>query len=254
MMAGLFSCSKQELVTQSDNIEAIDAIVYVDKCAITSFNFGEAGNISVKNDRDFIYYTFTANNNYFLSQVSLHYTAEVSGFPTNNGGNILPKNFLHQKTLAAGVVNYEYKVPNSLYGYDLLVASNVTFQNSAGEAVSFWAGDIAVKKGNWAYFNYNVQVPPYNAGNDKSRVMTISQAKALPSWDETRKAFTSMLDPGVPEGQKVGTFEPSIWEIINKFHDPNVGGVGTYTTVYTLGTENCFDSVILTINIVEDNL
>jgi hypothetical protein len=112
-----------------------------------------------------------------------------------------------------------------------------------------------VKFGNWSYFEYTVQIctpPCIDAGPNNSITITESEAAAISSWDEVRKIYTAMLDPGVPEGQFVGSFEPSISDIINRFNDPSDGGPGKYTTVYTIGEGDCTDSVTLTLNVVSD--
>lgn len=87
------------------------------------------------------------------------------------------------------------------------------------------------------------------AGEDKSRWIEISEAASLESWDEVRKLFANMLDPGVPRN---GVFDPSIWEIITRFNDAENGGLGEYTTIYTVTEGECSDSVTLTVRVVPD--
>ncbi|MGB7842746.1 MAG: hypothetical protein WBL21_08150, partial [Salinimicrobium sp.] len=84
-----------------------------------------------------------------------------------------------------------------------------------------------------------------SAGADKSVTITVAQAEALPSWDEVRKLYLSLLDEGV---SKNGVFDPSIWDLIDAF---NEAPLGEFTTVYTVTEGECSDSVILTINVVE---
>ncbi|GAA4646899.1 hypothetical protein GCM10023115_48610 [Pontixanthobacter gangjinensis] len=89
-----------------------------------------------------------------------------------------------------------------------------------------------------------------NAGADKVKEMTESAAAAVPSWDEVRKLYLSLLDAGVPRN---GEFDPSIWDIIRAFNDPNrESRLGDYTTTYTITNGECSDSVKLTIRVVED--
>lgn len=55
--------------------------------------------------------------------------------------------------------------------------------------------------------------------------------------------------------KKAGTYNPSIWDIINDFNDPNrESKVDDYTTTYTLGSGDCSDSVELTLRVVPDPL
>ncbi|MUP46837.1 hypothetical protein E0K83_13920 [Gramella sp. BOM4] len=89
-----------------------------------------------------------------------------------------------------------------------------------------------------------------NAGQDGLIEITLSEAIALPSWDEVRKLYLSILEPGIA---KNGTFDPSIWDLINAFNDPNIESqLGDYTTTYTLTEGDCSDSVELTIRVVPD--
>jgi hypothetical protein len=53
------------------------------------------------------------------------------------------------------------------------------------------------------------------AGPDNSKSISFSEAVAIESWDEVRKLYLSLLPSGVSRN---GTFDPSIWNIINKFH------------------------------------
>ncbi len=88
----------------------------------------------------------------------------------------------------------------------------------------------------------------FSAGEDSSRELQLTEAIAIPSWDEVRKLYLSLLDPGVPRN---GSFDPSIWDIINAFND---GGdmLGDYTTTYTITEGDCSDSVELTITVIPD--
>jgi len=85
-----------------------------------------------------------------------------------------------------------------------------------------------------------------NAGPDNSITMTESQAAAIPSWDEVRKLYLSLLAPGVPRN---GTFDPSIWDLINRFQGQRTGD---YTTEYTIVDGECSDSVLLTVTVIPD--
>lgn len=88
-----------------------------------------------------------------------------------------------------------------------------------------------------------------NAGPDNSMTITYSEAAAIESWDEVRKLYISLLAEGVPQN---GDFDPSIWDLINRFNDEQSGGTGVYTTVYTITEGECTDSVNLTVNIIPD--
>jgi hypothetical protein len=85
------------------------------------------------------------------------------------------------------------------------------------------------------------------AGPDNSFEITVADAKAIKSWDEVRKLYLGMLAPGV---SKRGTFNPTIWDIIKQFNQ-NSNPIGSYSTTYTVNTDSCSDSVILTLKVVE---
>ena len=95
----------------------------------------------------------------------------------------------------------------------------------------------------------NAGVDDYGcAGEDKIKIITLEEASAIPSWDEVRKLYLSLLDPGVPRN---GEFDPAIWDLIDAFNDPNnESPLGDYTTTYTLDSDSCIDSVELTIRVV----
>ena len=90
-----------------------------------------------------------------------------------------------------------------------------------------------------------------DAGPDNMIILTRSEAAAIPSWDEVRKLYLSLLQPGVSRN---GSFDPSIWDIIKAFgtYDGGDGTLGDYTTTYTITDEECSDTVELTIRVVED--
>ena len=85
-----------------------------------------------------------------------------------------------------------------------------------------------------------------SAGADKSTTITVAQAEAIPSWDEVRKLYLSLLDEGVSRN---GEFDPAIWDLIDAF---NENPLGEFTTIYTVTEGDCSDSVVLTINVVEN--
>jgi len=90
---------------------------------------------------------------------------------------------------------------------------------------------------------------PVNAGPNNSLTITFSQAAGIESWDEVRKLYLTLLAPGILRN---GTFDPSIWDLINRFNDQENGGLGDYSTEYTIGDGECTDSVLLTITVIPD--
>lgn len=86
------------------------------------------------------------------------------------------------------------------------------------------------------------------AGPDNSKKLTITEASAIESWDEVRKLYLSLLSPGIARN---GSFDPAIWDLINAFNNAE-NPIGLYTTIYTLSSDSCSDSVKLTIEVVAD--
>lgn len=251
----LSACSVDEIEMESvdSQLLVLDATFTVEGCEITTFNFGDAGRIEIRNDLDFIYVKLFANGEYQIAESYLHIASDLSGFPTSGNSNnpgISLKDMDYNLKFTPFLKEYTYKFPIDSFGDTFLVGAYATFQ-LAKKKYNFWAGDLSGN--NWSYFESNLFDHP-NAGADNSRDITLTTAKALGSWDEVRKVYTAMLEPGVPEGQFVGSFEPTIWDLIHEFNNPVSGGVGEYTTVYTIGEGNCTDSVTLTMNVIPDSL
>lgn len=215
-------------------------------CSGITFNYADAGKIEVRNDLENIYVKIIANGDYELVQSNLHLAADISGFPTTGNGGININKMDHKKSFKSPVKEYTFTFPLNSYGVSFLVVTNSEFQLGKKKN-NYWAGDLSANQ--WSYFGYNLYKHP-NAGADHDRTISLSDAQALPSWDEVRKTYTAMLDRGVPEGQFVGSFNPSILELIKMFNDPVNGGIGEYPTIYTIGEGECTDSVTLTLKVV----
>ena len=248
----LGACSVDTVETESidSQLLVLDATYTVDGCNITTFNFGDEGRIEVRNDLDFIYVNLFAHGDYEIAESYLHIASDISGFPTTRNGGIITTNMEHKFKFTPAVKEYTYKFPVDSYGDSFLVGAFTVFQLGK-KKFNFWSGDLQANK--WSNFKYDLFDHP-NAGADGSGEISYSAAKKLPSWDEVRKVYIKMLEPGVPQGVKIGSFNPDLWELINKFNDPGLGGVGEYTTVYTIGEGNCTDSVVLTLMVVPDPL
>jgi tRNA(Phe) wybutosine-synthesizing methylase Tyw3 len=97
----------------------------------------------------------------------------------------------------------------------------------------------------------DMNVPPtceLNAGADNLMEISRSTAAAIESWDEVRKLYLSLLEPGV---RRDGSFDPTIMDLIKKFNEPG-DNLGDYTTTYTITDGECTDSVQLTMRVIAD--
>lgn len=242
------SVDNDELAMNENQIQELNATFEVEGCETTFFNYNDSGKIEVTNDSEFLYVTLVASEGFAISKTWLHIADDFDSFPTVGKGN-LPRNKMEfSQTFQPEVQKYTFQFALSDYAGVILIASNSEFTDG-GENESYWAGDQMVKFGNWSYFEYTVQIcapPCIDAGPDNSLTITESQAAVIPSWDEVRKLYLSLLAPGVPRN---GTFDPSIWDMINQFQAQRIGD---FTTTYTIGDGECTDSVELTIHVVPD--
>ena len=237
-----------ELDINENQIQELNASFEVEGCETSLFNYKASGKIEVTNDSEFLYVTIVPSEGFSLSKTWLHIADDFESFPTVGKGNLPIGNMEFNKVFQPEVQKYTFQFALGDYKGVILIASNSKFTNAEGNTSS-WAGDQLVKFGNWSYFEYTVQncAPPcIDAGPDNSVTMTESQAAAIPSWDEVRKLYLSLLAPGVPRD---GTFDPSIWEVIYQFQ---AQPIGDFTTTYTVGGVECIDSVELTIHVVPE--
>ena len=254
VLFAIVSCSvdNEEIISGAESFPDLNAVVEINGCESESYSFANAGSIEVINDSDYLYISIVANDMYALNHTKLHIADSEAAFPTVGQGNLPPGKMKYKENFEPAVGSHTFKFPLSDYEGCIFIASQSEFTNGSDES-TYWAGDIAGKSGNWSYFEYCIQTcepqdPPcdLDAGPDNSKTISYSEADAIPSWDEVRKLYLSLLAPGVSRN---GTFNPSIWDIINDF---NQRGVGTYTTTYTITEGECSDSVELSIIVVPD--
>ena len=85
-----------------------------------------------------------------------------------------------------------------------------------------------------------------DAGEDASgEVCETNVQETFPSNDAVRNFYLGLLEDGIPTN---GTFSPSIDAVVSEYQNSN--GLGDFTTTYTIGEDNCQDSVELTISVV----
>lgn len=245
-----FSCSvdKDELAMEENQIQELNASFEVEGCETSSFNFNDAGAIEVTNDSEYLYVTLVASEGFSLSKTWLHIAKDFDSFPTVGKGNLPLSKMEFSKGFQPEVQKYTFQIALADYVGIILIASNSEFTDGDRNG-SYWAGDQMVKFGNWSYFEYTVQIctpPCIDAGPNNSITITESEAAAIPSWDEVRKLYLSLLAPGVVRN---GTFDPSIWDMIYQFQAQRTGD---FTTTYSIGEGECTDSVELTIKVMPD--
>ncbi|HET8855839.1 MAG TPA: gliding motility-associated C-terminal domain-containing protein [Salinimicrobium sp.] len=95
-------------------------------------------------------------------------------------------------------------------------------------------------------FTMNVSAEA-NAGADNSTTYCNTEIPALVNEvpGDVEDLYFALLEEGVPQ---TGTFNPTIEDIIQEYNEDNFQD---FTTTYTVGTGECFDSVELTITVNE---
>ncbi|QCY68613.1 hypothetical protein FHG64_03950 [Antarcticibacterium flavum] len=248
----LIGCSvdNEELDFEPQQILEKNAVFEVEGCETQSLDFNDSGEIYITNDDTNLYITISAQPGNSLSKARLQLGNTLQDFPLVGQGNLPPGQMEHQEDFSPGVDSHTFIFPLSSYEECFYIAANAIFSNGTNSS-SLWAGDLQGPKGNWSYFEYCVQscdpaCEGVSAGSNNSTTITESQAAAIPSWDEVRKMYVSLLDPGVPTN---GTFDPSIWNMIYDWQERRTG---EFTLKYTITVGDCTDSVFLTVNVVPD--
>ncbi len=121
-----------------------------------------AGTVTVSNDADFIYVTYTTTNGWVLTQTHL-YVGDCALIPVNNPGNPMPGQFPYASA-HNNLTTYTYQIPISripLEGCGCIAAHAVVKKyNSANQVVDTQTGwgngvRINLSGGNWGMkFDY----------------------------------------------------------------------------------------------------
>ncbi|MDN3654251.1 hypothetical protein QWZ08_01360 [Ferruginibacter paludis] len=116
----------------------------------------DAGTISVSNDNDFIYVTYTTANGYLLTQTHL-YVGDCEGIPVNKKGNPVPGQFPYKGTQNY-TTTFTCKVPVTAIGLGqcgcIAAHAVVVKLDAAGrvtDAQTAWGAgsEISTTAGNW---------------------------------------------------------------------------------------------------------
>ncbi|GAA4321130.1 hypothetical protein GCM10023115_48600 [Pontixanthobacter gangjinensis] len=249
------ACSVENDSIPSEEIKEVNAMTMVDGCSVYDLKLGQDGIIRFRNFYDYLEVTVTNVGNTSMNAVSIHFTKDSNDFPRTGKGDLNTSKFTYSENVNKGVnevtLRFEFSELGVAVGDDLFITAAAEFGSGKNKRVIFVQDEELV--GTSFYFTYHVEKFLYYAGTDQVREIYLSDAQAVPSWDEVRKLYANMLDPGVPK--KAGVYSPSIWDIIYDFNDPNrETKIDDYTTTYTLGTGECSDSVELTLRVVPDPL
>lgn len=172
-----FSCQKQSLepaanqqTSGDDNIitgretmgECLPTVVTL--IAGQSIN---AGTVTVSNDADYVYVTYSTANGYHLTQTHL-YVGDCALIPVTNAGNPIPGQFPYSGT-HNNADSYTYQVPLSAFGTGtcgcIAAHAVVVKLNAAGQVIDTQTGwgngtRINPNGGNWGMsFGYCTCTP-----------------------------------------------------------------------------------------------
>ncbi len=128
---------------------------------LTAGQFYNAGNVTVTNDDDFIYVTYTTANGYLLTQTHL-YVGGCNAIPINNQGNPVPGQFPYKITHNFDT-SYTYQIPIAKIAAGscgcIAAHSVVVKLNEAGQVIdeqTAWGNGVRIyPTGNWGMkFSY----------------------------------------------------------------------------------------------------
>ena len=245
------SCSVNGDELHTEELSPVDLVSNIDGCIVHSYELGEAGEVEIRNYKDEVVIRVNTKGNVSLNQINFHFAEDLNGFPTNKKGEFIVGQMEFRNRYPQGTFFEEFRIPLSSLSDSFYTAMLIEY-GSGRNKKSIWVGDEYFTGADWKYFSYVVSPFPYYAGTDKYREITLSEARALESWNQVRGVYAAMLDEGVDRSQW-HAYSPSIWDIINDFNDPNrESQLGDYITTYTLGTGDCSDSAVLTLRIIED--
>jgi hypothetical protein len=128
----------------------------------------DAGTVTVSNDADNLYVTYTTANGWLLSETHLHVADSLAGIPQTNKGNPKVGNFAYQRSYDPPVSEDTYVIAKSDLSLDannsVVIAAHaaVVQVDDSGNVIASetgWGdGDPFVDRGSWAmYFQYTWQ-------------------------------------------------------------------------------------------------
>lgn len=152
----------------------------------------DAGTVTVGNDENYVYVTYTSSNGYLITQTHL-YVGPKSGVPVNNAGNPRIGLFPYGESFASPVQTVTYRISLEELPECYVVAAHAVVVKYQGNVIvdqqTAWGnGTRFVNRGSWAmYFEYCTQ--------------TCEIPEDPETWTETAYAFgainaTCFLDLG----------------------------------------------------------
>jgi hypothetical protein len=162
--------NKQEVkgnseITNDFSLKSLSSISYCGTPTVVDFIAGQtikAGLITVSNDQNFVYVTFSTSNDWQIGKTHL-YVGSFSSIPVNSNGSPKIGLFPYSTTHQPMVSEYTYKIEISKLSSNFVVAAHAevhkVVNGSVVQSETAWGNGVKfVKKGTWAtYFNYSLQ-------------------------------------------------------------------------------------------------
>lgn len=204
----------------------------------------DAGTVTVTNDVNNLYVTFTATAPWLLSETHLHVADSLAGIPQTKNGNPKIGNFAYQTQHAPAVNTYTYTIAKSALSLDanqsvVIAAHAVVVQlDEAGNVIANetgWGdGEQFNPKGSWAmYFHYTWQ----NCIDEPVESKTETAFAFGGDWAQCFDQFDVSNRWGWSNGPlSEGSYTFEIYAGAGKCELSKGTKVGTLTVVYSAGT------------------
>jgi hypothetical protein len=120
-----------------------------------------AGNLTITNDEDFIYVTYTLLEDWSLLETHLHIAADLGGIPKNPAGIPVPGQFDYSMQFDPPASTCTYTIPLENYGFQcgdqIVVAAHAALQHwdeqgGVYEQETGWGGDDPGPGPRWWYY------------------------------------------------------------------------------------------------------
>jgi hypothetical protein len=165
----MISCQKENpVVLQEQNVETNKVDIGDCEATEVALMAGQtinSGTVTVSNDADYIYVTYTATNGWLITQTHL-YAGACALVPVNNAGNPSPGQFPY-KTTHNYATSYTYQIPIGTIGNCGCIAAHavVVKLGTSGQIIeqqTGWGNGVRINPngGNWGMkFEYCTCIP-----------------------------------------------------------------------------------------------
>lgn len=228
-------------------------------CGTTTTNyFDDFGSVQVMTEEGELVITVTGLDGASLLATKVHIVTDPAEFPTVGQGNLPPGQMDHKRSFDPAVESYTFRFDLEEYqAGNIYIATQSTFSDE-GVVKETWAGNIAGNSGNWHYFEYELgpcEPSPCEgiAGGDQVYTTTVDTFMFF--WGQSPSRLRTffqgyILEKGV---NRLGTYDPDPATFFYEIRDAE-DKTGTYTTTYTLTTEDgCTDTAQLTLHLISDS-